>query len=196
MIDGKRYGINDLDQLPDSLHPFEVSTKSNEETLGFFGELCPFSNFYPINFTYNGATYHSSEQLIQHQKALYCNDHDAVNTIMLTKSALVCKQLSYFINNYDHQGWTNAANEQFCEGLRAKFTQNPSLLHTLLSTGDKLLVECSKDNIWGTGVLLYRWDCLKKRHWTGNGKLGELLMKIRNTCKETTAMDVSTSPPD
>ena len=196
VTDGKRYGVNDLDWLPDSLHPFEVSTKSNEETLGFFGELCPFSNFYPIDFTFNGATYHSSEQLIQHQKVLSCNDYETVDKIMLTKSVLACKQLSYSIKNYDHQGWTNAANEQCCEGLRAKFSQNPSLLHILLSTGDKLLVECSKDNIWGTGVPLYRWDCLQKRHWTGNGKLSDLLMEIRNACKETTAMDVSTSPPD
>ena len=156
VIDGKRYSVNDLDRLPDSLQPFEVSTKANEEMLGFFGELCPFSNFYPINFTFNGATYHSSEQFIQHQKALYCKDYEAANKIMLTKSALACKQLSYSINNYDHQGWTNAANERCCEGLRAKFTQNPSLLHILLSTGNKLLVECSKDSIWGTGVPLYR----------------------------------------
>ena len=111
VIDGKRYSVNDLDRLPDSLQPFEVSTKANEETLGFFGELCPFSNFYRINFTFNGATYHSSEQFIQHQKVLYCNDYEAANKIMLTKSALACKQLSYSINNYDHQGWTNAANE-------------------------------------------------------------------------------------
>ena len=164
MIDGKRYSVNDLDRLPDSLQPFEVSTKANEEMLGFFGELCPFSNFYPINFTFNGATYHSSEQFIQHQKALYCNDYEAANKIMLTKSTLAHKQLSYSINNYDHQGWTNAANERCCEGLRAKFTQNPSLLRILLSTRNKLLVECSKDSIWGTGVPLYRWDCLQKRH--------------------------------
>ena len=99
VIDGKRYGVNDLDQLPDSFHPFEVSTKSNEETLGFFGELCLFSKFYPVNFTYNGATYHSSEQVIQHQKVLYCNDYEAANKIMFTKSALACKQLLYSINN-------------------------------------------------------------------------------------------------
>ena len=104
VIDGKRYGVNDFDLLLDSLQPFEVSTKSNEETLGFFGELCPFSHFYPISFTYNGAMYHSSEQLIQHQKALYCNDYEAVDKIILTKNAITCKQLSYSINNYDHQG--------------------------------------------------------------------------------------------
>ena len=163
VIDGRRYGVNDLDKLPDSLHPFEVSTKSNEETLGFFGELCPFSNFYPANFTYNGVTYHSSEQFIQQQKALYCHDKNAATKIMHTKSALACKQLSYTIENYDHQGWIDAANERCREGLRAKFTQNPSLLRSLLSTGDKLLVECSTDNIWGTGVPLYRWDCLQKK---------------------------------
>ena len=115
---------------------------------------------------------------------------------MHTKRALACKQLSYTIENYDHQGWIDAANERCHEGLRAKFTQNPSLLCSLLSTGDKLLVECSTDNIWGTGVPLYRWNCLQKKHWTGNGKLSKLLMEIRNTCKETTAIEVSTSPPD
>ena len=196
VIDGRRYGVNDLDKLPDSLHPFEVSTKSNEDTLGFFGELCPFSNFYPVKFTHNGVTYHSSEQLIQQQKALYFHDNNTATKVMHTKSALACKQLSYTIENYDHQGWINAANERCREGLRAKFIQNPSLLRSLLATGDKLLVECSTDNIWGTGVPLYRWDCLQKKHWTGNGKLSELLMEIRNTCKETTAVEVSTSPPD
>ena len=85
-------------------------------------------------------------------------------------------------------------NECCQEGLRAKFTQNPTLLQMLLSTGDKLLVENSKDNIWGTGVPLFRWDCLQRRHWTGNGKLSDLLMEIHNSCKGTLAMDTSTSP--
>ena len=173
-----------------------MSTKSNDETIGFFGELCPFSNFYPANFTYNGVDYHSSEQLIQYQKALYCNDLEVADKILHTKSAITCKQLSYAINNYDHQGWVNASNEHCREGSRAKFTQNLTLLQTLLSTGDKLLVECSKDNIWGTEVPFFRWDCLQKRHWAGNGKLSDQLMEIRNTCKETTAMDTSTTPTD
>ena len=67
------------------------------------------------------------------------------------------------------------------------------LLHILLSTGNKLLVECSKDSIWGTGVPLYRWDCLQRRHWAGNGKLSDLLMEIRDTCKETTLSVITTS---
>ena len=68
-----------------------MTTKSNDETVGFFGELCPFSNFYPAAFTHNGQSYHSGEQLIQHQKALHCNDSRAADRILATKTAIACK---------------------------------------------------------------------------------------------------------
>ena len=139
VIDGKRYGVNDLGKLPQKLSPYEVSIKTSDETIGFFGKLCPFSNFYLVNFTHNGVTYHSSKQLIQYQKALYCNDHDSAERILSTKTAIACKQLSYSIQNCNHQGWLNAVNEQCWDGLRAKFLQNPNLLRTLLSTGDKTI---------------------------------------------------------
>ena len=80
------------------------------------------------------------------------------------------------------------------DGLRAKFVQNPHLLWVLLSTGNKLIVKSSKDNIWGTGIPLYRWDCLQRKYWSGNGLLGELLMEIHDSCKETTEMDIQNSP--
>ena len=109
VINGKRYSVNELDRLPQKLSPFEVTTKSNDDTVGFFGELCPFSNFYPAVFTHNGKRYHSGEQLIQHQTALHCNDTRAAYRILATKSAIACKQLSYTIQNYDQQSWIMAA---------------------------------------------------------------------------------------
>ena len=93
-VQQNNYSVNELDSLPQKLSLFKVSTKSNDEMLGFFGELCPFSNFYPAEFTHNGINYHSSEQLIQHQKALYCN-LDVAERILSTKTAIACKQLSY-----------------------------------------------------------------------------------------------------
>ena len=35
VIDGKRYSVNELDRLPQKLSPFEVTTKSNDDTVGF-----------------------------------------------------------------------------------------------------------------------------------------------------------------
>ena len=183
VIDGKRYGVNDLSQLPQKLSPFEVTTKSNEDTLGFFGELCPFSNFYPAKFTYEGIHYSSSEQLIQHKKALYCGDNATANKILAAKTAIACKQLAYQIQNYDHQGWIDAAKELCRDGICAKFEQNPALSRKLLSTGDKTLVESSRDDVWGTGIPLFQWDCLNRSQWKGNGMLGTLLVEIRGNLR-------------
>ena len=125
VIDGKQYGVNDLDKLPQKLSPFEVTTKSNTDTLGFFGELCPFSNFHPATFECDGIVYNSSEQLIQHKKALFCVDQSTANKILSAKNAITCKQLVYQIQNYDHQGWVDSAKELCRDGICAKFEQNP-----------------------------------------------------------------------
>ena len=84
VIDGKRYGTDDLDKLPQEISPTKVSTKCDDKVVGFFGELCPFSNFHPANFTYKGQNYHSSEQFIQHTKAQYSNDQETANRILNT----------------------------------------------------------------------------------------------------------------
>ena len=41
VIDSKRFTKENLHQLPKNLDPMKVTTKSNDEIMGFFGELCP-----------------------------------------------------------------------------------------------------------------------------------------------------------
>ena len=62
VINGRRYGKSNIHQLPDKLKPMKFLMKENPDTIGFFGELCPFSNFYRSEFIWNGHIYHSSEQ--------------------------------------------------------------------------------------------------------------------------------------
>ena len=52
----------------------KVATKSTDEAIEFFGELCPLSNFHHIPILYNEVNYHSSEQMIQHMKAKLFGD--------------------------------------------------------------------------------------------------------------------------
>ena len=183
VIDGKRCGTGDLDKLPQSISPVNVSTKSNEHTVGFFGELCKFSNFYPVKFNHQGQSYHSSEQFIQYTKAKYCNDQETAEHIMNTRSALTCKQLGYTVQNYNHQSWIDSL------GIRAKFEQHPALLRALLNTSDKIIIESSKDDIWGTGIPLFRWDFLQEKLWSSRGKLGTILMGIRDSHKMALSID-------
>ena len=185
VIDGKCYGTGDLDKLPQSISPFNVSTKSNEHTVGFFGELCPFSNFYPVKFNHQGQNYHSSEQFIQYTKAKYCNDQETVERIMNTCSALACKQLGYTVQNYNHQSWIDSIDALCRSGIKANFEQHPALLRALLNTGDKIIIESSKDDIWGTGLPLFRWDCLQEKLWSSHSKLGTILTHTKQHCPLT-----------
>ena len=123
----KRYGTDDLDKLPQEISPIKVSTKCDDKVVGFFGELCPFSNFHPANFIYKGQTYHSSEQFIQHTKAQFSNDQETANHILNTHSALACKQLGYLVKNFHQQDWVDSIETLCKDGIRAKICAEPPI---------------------------------------------------------------------
>ena len=157
----------------------KITTKSDEKSLGFFGELCPLSNFYPSSFEFNGINYHSTEQLIQHQKAKLFGDKQTEHSILTAKSPIECKKLSRNISNFNYKRWMENAKELCKDGIEAKFVQNPQIMQALLETGDKKLVECTKDYLWGTGVPLNDPQCLTEKCWKGQGLQGIMLQEIR-----------------
>ena len=180
ILDGKSYSKESLHKLPERISSYNVSTKENDEVVGFFGELSPFSNFHPSPFRYNEQDYHCAEQLIQHEKAKLFGDTETEDKILKARSAIECKQLAYETENYDHNHWISNASKLCKAGIRAKYEQNNSLKKLLLNTGTKKIVECSKDRDWGTGVPLGRFDCLSADKWYSRGILGPLLMEIRS----------------
>ena len=117
VIDGRRYTKENLHQLPKKLDPMKVTTKSSDETVGFFGELCPLSNFHQSSFLYNEVEYHSSEQMIQHMKTKLFGDKTAQTLILNAKTTLECKKISKDINNFNLKTWANKAKELCKKGL-------------------------------------------------------------------------------
>ena len=77
ILDGKKYHRYNEHTLPAQLGPSEVTSVSDKERIGFFGELKPFSNFHPCVFVLDGQEYHSTEQFIQAAKAEYFGDNIA-----------------------------------------------------------------------------------------------------------------------
>ena len=69
ILDGKTYTKENMHKLPEKISSYNISNKSSDSVVGFFGELSPFSNFHPATFVHNGQEYHCAEQLIQHEKA-------------------------------------------------------------------------------------------------------------------------------
>ena len=83
----------------------KVATKSSDEAIGFFGELCLLSNFYSSPFLYNEVYYHSSEQMIQHMKAKTFGDKIVEKQVLNAKTPIECKQLSKDIANSNFKTW-------------------------------------------------------------------------------------------
>ena len=151
VLKGRRYDVNTLNQLPEELNVFKVTTRENAEIIGYFGEINPLSNFYPATFTHDGVQYISSEQFIQDNKAKYFEDHEAYNQIMGCSTSLECKLASRQIRNVDIDKWDMVAGDLCQPGIQSKFLQNPPIMDTLLwKTGHKTIVECTSDRLWGT----------------------------------------------
>ena len=110
-IKGKHYTRENLHQLPEEISAFASTSKSNDNTLGFFGELNPLSNFHVCFFEWNGIRFHSSEQFIQYQKAMLFKDRKTADLIMKCTTALECKQMASSVLNFSSMEWNSKAKE-------------------------------------------------------------------------------------
>ena len=179
-LKGKRYTVNSISELPSDLNGFHVSSKSDNKTYAFFGELNPFSNFHPSPFTVNNIEYKTSEHFIQSEKAKHYGDDHLAKKIISAESALDAKRLGYKLKKpKEVREWNEIAKEMCYPEIKAKFHQNTALLLLLQSTEKQTLVEASHDNVWGTGVSLSDTNSLNRKHWKNIGILGEILMDIR-----------------
>ena len=202
VLRGKHYTVNTIDQLPNSLSTVNVTSKSNETTFGYFGELNPLSNFHPSPFRMYDQEYHCSEQYIQEAKAKYFNDTETYDKLCNTKTGLECKIIAKPTKNFNVKKWEQVTKDICKPGIKQKY-QNPRCM-LLDSTKNKLIIECAKDTLWGTGVPLDNEKCLDSSMWKGHGTkkqgiMGEILCEITNeledASKDQTPHAVHLPPP-
>ena len=154
------------------------------------------SIFYTCStFLHEGVHYISSEQLIQTNKAKFFGDLETYNQILCCSTSLECKNLSKLIRNVDESKWEEAGN--IClPGICTKFYQNPVAMDTLLyKTGNKRIVECVSDRLWGNEMLLGDPACLDSTKWIFQGILGQMLECIRSEVIQPRAQSYHQLPP-
>ena len=180
VIKGKHYSIEDMDKLPRSLKPVNVTSKSNDTVFGYFGELNPLSNFHPAKFSIEDKTFHCSEQYIQWKKAELFKDHATMKKIEGAKTGHQCKEAGKLVSNYKKEVWDRRAQDLCKQGIRQKFVENKIPRDVLLiKTSGKRIVECTKETPWGCGFPLKDDNCLIPTKWTSQGIMGSMLEAIR-----------------
>ena len=106
IINNIRYSVNDLDNLPDDVHPKKFCTKSNDTTEVFGGILSEHStliNWSPSQIEYNSNVYVNLEQAYMHIKALENGDKLAARKIRYTKVPREIKRIGSKLAVYNNE---------------------------------------------------------------------------------------------
>jgi ribA/ribD-fused uncharacterized protein len=143
--------------------------ETSGKTVGFYErEFYCFSNFSSFQVKWKGILWPTSEHAYQASRFMGKNQN-AVNKISKARSADASFKLAqkYLGTNFDTYGDIDIKDmESIC---RAKLNQNPYVMHKLLQTSKRKIVEDSpKDSFWG-------WGPDRK----GRNELGKIWMKLR-----------------
>ncbi|MCR5275741.1 MAG: NADAR family protein [Clostridiales bacterium] len=159
------------------------------EIIGFHREYeengC-FCNWYPAEFDYAGRHYLHSEQFMMYQKVMMFGQMALGDEIMHTADPEQCKILGReFFDGFDAALWKKTRFVVVKRGIRAKFSQNPQMMDTLLATGNAILAECSpRDKDWGILLSTSDPEVQDITKWRGENLLGQVLMEVREELRE------------
>jgi len=188
IIEGTRYNIKNIDTLPVCLQPRSICERTvsteNGEYLLFFGKNSPLSNWYSAKFEIGGHTYSSTEQYFMYRKALFAKDSRRAEEILKKDDPQQIKRIGNAIR-VNHTEWKIPGTYAMEEALKAKFEQNKDLKDYLVSTGHKVLVECTRDRLWGCGHHLHSKEATNRSKWEGENMQGTLLNQLRSNLSET-----------
>lgn len=182
ILEGIVYTVDTMESLPQDVHPWTVSSATNEDSFAFFTSANPLSNHYPCSFTVDNTAFNCGEQYLMYSKAMAFNDYATARKILATKNPVTQKYLGSEIENFNLQQWKKKAPQVIKKGLLEKFKTNPKCQQYLLRTGSKQIVEAAgpRDQYWGIGVFIRSDDVLNKSKWKGFNLLGKTLMEIRS----------------
>lgn len=143
-----------------------------------------YSQWHKAPMIIDGIEYNCCEQYMMHQKALTFGDTEIAEKVMMTANPKDQKGLGRQIKGFEKDKWDSVCLGIVYNGNLAKFTQNPSLMSALLSTGDRLLVEASPlDKIWGIGMSEKDPDVEDPSNWKGLNLLGWSITLVKQQIK-------------
>lgn len=152
-----------------------MTTLPSEPIRSFDGQYQFLSNFYPSPIQVRGLgvrpqVIRTVEHFFQAMKSLDPNEQQRVLDCPTPSKAMsMGRQVTL------REDWETIKRKVMYIGLRAKFTQNPTLEQRLLSTGHRELIEGNhwNDTYWGVS------------YGVGENHLGKLLMELREELRSS-----------
>ena len=145
----------------------------------------PFSQWYPHEMEIDGVKYNCCEQYMMAEKAKLFGDTESLEKIMATDDPRKQKAFGRLVKNFVPQMWDMISRDVVFRGNLAKFS-DPELKKFLMSFANEEIVEASPyDKLWGIGLGEDDPRALDKSQWQGLNWLGEAIMRVRETLKQS-----------
>ena len=144
--------------------------------MGFCSRHAFLSNFFAASIKFNGKPFKTNEHAYQYEKAVICKDFTAARRIVRVETAKEAKDIGKYI--VTNSTWEMVKNQRMHQINKCKYLQNLGLAKQLIDTYPYTLAEMTSDPYWGTGSVI-RSDASKNSTWTGQNRLGQILMSIR-----------------
>lgn len=174
---------NNIDDLPDAIHPRQFGFKTNADCLIFGGPHSIFyymSNFYTYPMQYKDIRHNSLEHAFQYAKAIHFRDDTSAQNILSAKTPSDAKQYGRSVKNFNTADWNGIKEGILCGLLRIKFEKNSEMANKLIETNGMCLAEAGMNKSYAIGLPLNHKSVFDKKKWSRNGNLlGRSLMKIR-----------------
>lgn len=170
-------------------------SNNNRGVVAFWNVLtCPLTQWSPHSFTDRDVrtgvleTFHTAENFMMAAKARCARDERKRSQILRETDPHEVKKLGGKNslrfggpNGVPFSKWEDIREDVVRAGNLLKFGQNQDAANYLKSTGNKILVEGSPyDNVWGCGIRFTDALIQNPRNWTGQNKLGKILMEVRD----------------
>ncbi|MGY1867750.1 MULTISPECIES: NADAR family protein [Nocardia] len=155
---------------------------------GTIGASC-LSQWWPAEFTVDGATFKSAEHYMMWRKAMLFGDLAIAEQVLGAGHPSEAKSLGRRITGFDENLWETHRYEIVTAGSIAKFGQHDELRRYLLNTNDRVLVEASPvDRVWGVGMTADDPRIEYPAQWQGLNLLGFALMEARTVLRAASSV--------
>ena len=153
---------------------------NSDDVITFRDDCDILSNVFMSNVTVFGRVFRSAEHAYQWRKCIDCLRPDLASRIMRAYTPKKAKMIARALSSREIGKWRNVSGHVMVmrEVLYAKAMSNIDFCHFVANSGDKIIAECTRDMLWGTGLSPYLTKT--SRMFPGENLLGELLMQLRH----------------
>ena len=169
VVNKKRHGVENIDELPVNINPRHTSTKQLGDTTYFFSRFSPLSNHFAVPIKMGPTVFNCTEQCFFAAKADYLEDPVTKLEIMQEEDPVKILHAGKRIVNNSHKDWADVEQGVMLNVNREKYMQNYGVRAALMATQGTKLAEanphCSK---WGIGFSILSEQKEKSPTWGQN----------------------------